>query len=75
MDNKIIREISSNELLYLDMQDICNSFAIQYVFEIKSDYNISLMQEALNNVQKNNIGSSVCFSNKKWYEQKQEIEI
>ena len=61
-----VRKVSCNELLYLDMQELTNSYAIQFVFKVKI-LNDKIMEEAINNVIKNNIGTSVFMKNKSYY--------
>lgn len=61
-----VRKVSCNELLYSDMQDLTNTYAIQYIFNVNKINNIKI-EEAINNVIKNNIGTSVFKQNKNYY--------
>lgn len=69
-----VRKVSCNELLYLDMQELTNSYAIQFVFKVKI-LNDKIMEEAINNVIKNNIGTSVFMKNKSYYLQDNYLKI
>ena len=70
-----IRGVSCNELLYLDMQDVTNSFAIQYVFKIDKIYDLDKIQESINTVAKNNMGSDIFFKHGKWYNRNSKIIV
>lgn len=70
-----VRKVSCNELLYLDMQDLTNSYAIQFVFKIGKLSNIQKIEEAINNVIKNNIGSYVRLKNKSYYSKYNYLKI
>ena len=45
---KKIRKISCNELLYVDMQDLTNTYTIQYILEIKYMKDIKKIEKAVN---------------------------
>lgn len=70
-----VRKVSCNELLYLDMQDLTNSYAIQFVLKIKKMDNIKNIEDAINKVIKNNIGSYVFMKNKKYYINDNDLKI
>lgn len=62
-----IRKASCNEHLYMDMQDLTNSYAIQYLFKIKKLKSKEKLEEAINSVIKNNKGSNVYLKGNKYY--------
>ena len=64
---KKIRRISCNELLYVDMQDLTNTYAIQYILEIKYMKDIKEIEKAVNIVKSNNYGSNLYLNNKNYY--------
>ena len=51
----------------MDMQDLTNSYAIQYLFKIKKLKSKEKIDEAINNVIKNNKGSNVYLKGNKYY--------
>lgn len=72
---KKLRKISCNELLYVDMQDLTNSYSIQYIFETQEIKNIRKIEEAINVVKNNNYGSNIYLKNKTYYIQDSYIPI
>jgi len=70
-----IRKASCNEHLYMDMQDLTNSYAIQYLFKIKKLKSKEKLEEAINNVIKNNKGSNVYLKGNKYYLNNKRLKI
>ena len=72
---KYIRDISSNEQLYLDMQDFTSTYGINFLFKIKRIKNIKKIEQAINAVVNNNKGSNVFLRNGKYYLNDDNIKI
>ena len=73
--NKNIRNISCNEQLYLDMQDLTNSFAIQYIFEYEGYVDRHKFQNAINYVLKNTDDSNLRLEKNKWVKCENDIKV
>ncbi|MCR4648024.1 MAG: hypothetical protein K5776_03010, partial [Lachnospiraceae bacterium] len=71
----MIRKPSCNELLYTDLQDYTNSFAIQYVFKLKKIENIPAIEEAVNEVLKANPGVNVYLKNGGYFASEKKVSI
>lgn len=63
----MIRNISCNELLYTDMQDISNSYVIQFIMKIKLKQNKNILENSINEVVKNNFGTNLLLKGNKYY--------
>ena len=69
------RRISYNERLYLDLQDLTNTYAIQYCFLVKEIKNIDKIEEAINEVLKQSPGVNVYLKGKEYFEQTEPVKI
>ena len=72
---KKIRKISCNELMYYDSEKLTNQYTIQLIFEIKKIKHISKINEAINKVIKNNIGSNVFLKGNNYYLNDNKVKI
>lgn len=70
-----IRKASCNEHLYMDMQDLTNSYAIQYLFKIKKLKSKEKLEEAINSVIDNNKGSNVYLKGNKYYLNNKRLKV
>ena len=73
--NDKIRKISCNEQLYLDMQDLMNTFAIQFIMEYEGNVDKLKLKQAIQYVLKNTNDSNLKLVNEYWYRCTQDIEI
>ena len=73
--NRFVRKPSCNELLYNDLQDFTNSYAIQFIFRVRRIENIPAIENAINTVIEANPGFNVYLKNGKYYacEEKEHI--
>ena len=69
------RRISYNERLYLDLQDLTNTYAIQYCFLVKEIKNIDKIEEAINEVLKQSPGVNMYLKGKEYFEQTEPVKI
>ena len=69
-----VRNISDNEMLYTDLQDLTNTYAIQFLFTMKK-VDLEKLEEALNFVLRMQPGVNVYLKGKKYYKVKTEFEI
>ena len=63
-----VRQPSCNELLYMDLQDFTNSYAIQLVFKVSRIENLPRIEDAVNTVLAANPGINVSYRNGKYYQ-------
>lgn len=70
-----VRKISCNELLYIDMQELTNSYAIQFAFTVEKIKDINKVEKAVNETIKNNYGSNVYLKNNWYYIQEEPLKI
>ena len=64
--SEIIRKISCNEQLYLDMQDRMNTFAIQFILEYDGTVDKNILEDAINYVLKNTNDNDLKLGNRNW---------
>ena len=74
MKNKI-RRISCNEQLYLDMQDLMNTFAIQFILEYEGNVDKNRFENAIKYVLSNTNDSNLMLLGKWWCKSNEEIKI
>lgn len=74
MENKV-RKISCNEQLYLDMQDIMNTFAIQFILEYTGNVDKKVLEDAINYVLKNTNDNNLKLRGKEWLRNKNDIQV
>ena len=74
MENQV-RKISCNEQLYLDMQDLMNTFAIQFILEYTGNVDKKLLEDAINYVLNNYNDNNLKLSNKYWIKNTDKIQI
>ncbi len=70
-----IRSISCNEQLYLDMQDLMNTFAMQFVLEYEGIIDKHKLEDAINFVLRNTNDSNLMLFNKCWYKSNENIKV
>ena len=70
-----VRKISCNELLYIDMQELTNSYAIQFAFTVEKIKDVNKVEKAVNETIKNNYGSNVYLKNNWYYIQEEPLKI
>ena len=66
--NKKIRNISQNEIMYMDMQELLSPFIIQYIFRYEKPIDKNLLDLAISKVQKNFKDCFVKAKNNIWIE-------
>ena len=70
-----VRQPSCNELLYMDLQDFTNSYAIQLVFKVSRIENLPRIEDAVNTVLAANPGINVSYRSGKYYQVIQPVRI
>lgn len=72
---KPVRRPSCNELLYMDLQDFTNSYAIQLVFKVSRIENLPRIEEAVHTVLAANPGINVSYRGGKYYPVTEPVRI
>lgn len=71
----MIRKPSCNELLYNDLQDYTNSYAMQFVYKVKRIENLPAIEKAINTVLAANPGVNVYVKNGRYYTCEEKVHI
>ena len=71
----MVRKPSCNELLYNDLQDFTNTYAIQFVYKVKRIDNIPAIEDAINTVLAANPGVNVYLKNGKYFTCEEKVHI
>ena len=71
----IIRKISCNEQLYLDMQDLMNTFAIQFILEYEGIVDKKKLEDAINYVLNRTNDSNLKLYQRDWVKNSENIVI
>lgn len=74
MENKI-RRISCNEQLYLDMQDLMNTFAIQFILEYEGIVDKKKLENAIKYVLSKSNDTNLMLVNNYWNKSMEDIKI
>lgn len=72
---ELIREVSYNEQLYLDLQDLSNTYAIQFCFSVKKLTNLAGVEEAVNTVLQKSPGINVYYKNRRYFKAEEPVRI
>ncbi len=72
---EFVRKISYNEQLYLDFQDLSNTYAIQFCFSVTKLTDLSKVEEAVNEVISGSPGINVCYKNRRYYAADEPVRI
>lgn len=72
---KVVRKISCNEQLYLDIQDVLNTSAIQFIFEYKGIVEKEKLENAINIVLEEVNDSNLKLIKKNWVKSDKKINI
>lgn len=73
--SNIVRKISCNEQLYLDIQDLTNSFAIQFILEYSGEINKEKFEESINYVLENYNDSNLKLYKKNWIKVSKKLKV
>lgn len=71
----MIRKASCNELLYTDLQDFTNTYAIQFVLKVKRIDNLPVIEDAINTVLSVNPGVNVYLKNGEYFKCEEKVRI
>lgn len=74
MEDKI-RNISCNEQLYLDMQDVMGPFSIQFILEYIGKVDKDELEEAVNFVLKNTNDNNLKLKGREWVKNSEKVQI
>ena len=70
-----VRKASCNELLYNDLQDFTNTYAVQFVLKVSRIENLPAIEEAVATVLKANPGVNVYLKGKAYYTSTEPVKI
>ena len=70
-----VRKASCNELLYNDLQDFTNTYAVQFVLKVSRIANLPAIEEAVATVLKVNPGVNVYLKGKAYYTSTEPVKI
>lgn len=72
---KKLRKISDGELMFCDVQELVNSYTIQFLMKFKGNIFIKEIEEAINDVVTKNPGSNVFKNKNNWIINNEKIKI
>ena len=72
---QIIRKISCNEQLYLDMQDLMSNFSIQFIMEYEGSIDKKILEDAVNYVLENTNDNNLFLNKGEWNKVKEKVKV